>query len=73
MMRRVRVRIGRMFVAADTAAVFVLNLVGRKDLGLRDVPDPYYGGKDGFDDVLNLVELASGRYCRDKRIGFGVA
>ena len=24
----------------------------------RDVPDPYYGGPDGFDEVLDLVEAA---------------
>jgi protein-tyrosine phosphatase len=24
----------------------------------RDVPDPYYGGADGFEDVLDLVEAA---------------
>jgi len=27
----------------------------------RDVPDPYYGGPDGFEQVLDLVEVA----CRD--------
>jgi len=27
----------------------------------RDVPDPYYGGPQGFEDVLDLVEAA----CRD--------
>jgi protein-tyrosine phosphatase len=26
---------------------------------LRDVPDPYYGGPEGFDHVLELVEAAS--------------
>jgi protein-tyrosine phosphatase len=26
--------------------------------GDLDVPDPYYGGPDGFDDVLDLVERA---------------
>jgi protein-tyrosine phosphatase len=26
--------------------------------GDLDVPDPYYGGKRGFDDVLDLVEAA---------------
>ena len=26
--------------------------------GDLDVPDPYYGGPDGFDDVLDLVEAA---------------
>ncbi|CAM3710979.1 hypothetical protein LIHA111178_04490 [Litorimonas haliclonae] len=25
----------------------------------RNVPDPYYGGARGFDDVLDLIELAS--------------
>ncbi|MDP6109601.1 MAG: low molecular weight phosphotyrosine protein phosphatase, partial [Rhodospirillales bacterium] len=25
----------------------------------RDVPDPYYGGPQGFDHVLNLIEAAS--------------
>lgn len=25
----------------------------------RDVPDPYYGGEAGFDDVLDLIESAS--------------
>ena len=27
--------------------------------GLREVPDPYYGGLDGFEKVLDLVEQAS--------------
>jgi protein-tyrosine phosphatase len=27
-------------------------------LGIREVPDPYYGGPEGFDRVLDLVELA---------------
>jgi protein-tyrosine phosphatase len=28
-------------------------------LGTRIVPDPYYGGKYGFENVLNLIEDAS--------------
>ena len=27
--------------------------------GLREVPDPYYGGTEGFERVLDLVETAS--------------
>lgn len=27
--------------------------------GDRDVPDPYFGGDDGFDDVLSIVERTS--------------
>ena len=26
---------------------------------IKEVPDPYYGGKDGFAQVLDLVESAS--------------
>ena len=28
------------------------------DLGVDDVPDPYYGGEDGFRDVFDLVEAS---------------
>jgi low molecular weight protein-tyrosine phosphatase len=30
-----------------------------RDAGDLDVPDPYYGGVDGFEDVLDLVEAAT--------------
>ena len=29
------------------------------DAGLHEVPDPYYGGETGFEQVLDLVEAAS--------------
>ncbi|HVE51154.1 MAG TPA: low molecular weight protein-tyrosine-phosphatase [Casimicrobiaceae bacterium] len=29
------------------------------ELGVRDVPDPYFGGADGFEKVLDLIEAAS--------------
>jgi protein-tyrosine phosphatase len=29
------------------------------DVGRRAVPDPYYGGPQGFEDVLDLLEQAS--------------
>ncbi len=29
-------------------------------LGLSEVPDPYYGADDGFEEVLDIVEAASG-------------
>jgi protein-tyrosine phosphatase len=28
-------------------------------LGVEDVPDPYYGGPQGFERVLDLIEVAS--------------
>ena len=29
------------------------------EAGLEDVPDPYYGGPNGFEEVLDLVEAAA--------------
>lgn len=29
------------------------------ELGVRDVPDPYYGAQGGFDQVLDLVDIAA--------------
>jgi len=31
------------------------------ELGLNAVPDPYYGGDQGFEEVLDLIESASDR------------
>ncbi|ERI51550.1 phosphotyrosine protein phosphatase [Pseudomonas sp. EGD-AK9] len=31
----------------------------RYELALDEVPDPYYGGEDGFERVLDLIEQAS--------------
>ena len=35
--------------------------------GDEDVPDPYYGGDDGFDHVLDLVEDAAARLLEELR------
>jgi protein-tyrosine phosphatase len=35
--------------------------------GDRDVPDPYYGGDDGFERVLDLVEEAAASLLRELR------
>ncbi len=37
------------------------------ETGQREVPDPYYGGEDGFGEVLNLVEAASKGLLEDIR------
>ncbi len=29
------------------------------EIGPREVPDPYYGGPEGFDRVLDLVEAST--------------
>ena len=37
------------------------------DLGRSDVPDPYFGGGDGFEIVLDLVETAAEALLQDIR------
>lgn len=44
---------------ADDGVVLARFLDVLGEAGPREVPDPYYGGDDGFDHVLNLVEKAS--------------
>jgi low molecular weight protein-tyrosine phosphatase len=34
-------------------------------VGLREVPDPYYGGDEGFRQVLDLIEAASDGLLED--------
>lgn len=43
---------------ADASARLGLFLDYAPDLGIKEVPDPYYGGADGFEQVLDLVEAA---------------
>lgn len=37
------------------------------ELGRREVPDPYYGGDGGFEEVLDMIEAASGGLLNDIR------
>ena len=37
------------------------------DYGLEEVPDPYYGGTNGFEQVLDMVEAAAGNLLEDIR------
>lgn len=37
------------------------------EVGRRDVPDPYYGGADGFERVLDLVEAGARGLLADIR------
>jgi protein-tyrosine phosphatase len=47
--------------ASERAQLF-LEYAG--DMPRNDVPDPYYGGEEGFEEVLDLVEEASRRLLR---------
>ena len=41
------------------------------ELGVEEVPDPYYGGPEGFERVLDLVEQASAVLLDRVRAGLG--
>ena len=43
----------------DLLARIRLFLEYAPDLGIRDVPDPYYGSGDGFTRVYDMIEAAS--------------
>ena len=43
----------------DFAGHLGLFLESAPELGLRDVPDPYYGGPEKFERILDLIEPAS--------------
>jgi len=55
-------------LAPDDAARAKVRLLADGD---RDVPDPYYGGERGFDDVLDLVTEACERLLDEVRAGAG--
>ena len=56
---------------ADATADLRLFLDFAPDLGIDEVPDPYYGGRDGFDYVLDLVEAGAQGLLNDIRRRFG--
>ncbi len=43
----------------DNASAEVALYLEYAGLGAKDVPDPYYGKNDGFEEVLDLIEQAS--------------
>jgi len=52
----------------------VMHFLGLDDPGAqREVPDPYYGGPDGFDEVIDLVEEGSRVLLERVRQGLGPA
>jgi len=48
-----------------------LLLALQPELGIDEVPDPYYGGPEGFERVLDLVERASTALLERVRAGLG--
>lgn len=46
------------FSPAHERAALKLMMDFAPEFGLKDVPDPYYGGKEGFQNVFNMIESA---------------
>ncbi len=49
----------------DSKASLRLFLSYDPEAGVEEVPDPYYGGEDGFEQVLDLVENAGEKLLAD--------
>jgi len=47
------------------AAARIAMLIDWDPEGASEVPDPYYGGPDGFDDVFNLVDRSLNVFLDD--------
>lgn len=61
-MDRSHLRILRSIAPPDAKARVALFLDASARWKGRDVPDPYYGGVEGFEQVLDMVEEAAGRW-----------
>ena len=61
-MDRTHLRLLRGLAPQDGKARLGLFLEASARWKSQDVPDPYYGGPDGFDLVLDMVEEAAGRW-----------
>jgi protein-tyrosine phosphatase len=61
-MDRTHLRILRAMAPGDGRARVGLFLEASSRWKGQDVPDPYYGGPEGFDLVLDMVEEAAGRW-----------
>jgi protein-tyrosine phosphatase len=49
----------------NSKAVVRLFLDYAKNVDTKEVPDPYYGGADGFEHVLDLIENASVGFLKE--------
>lgn len=50
---------------ADARAGIDLIMSLAPDYGLDEVPDPYYGGEDGFRQVIDMLEAAADRLIEE--------
>jgi protein-tyrosine phosphatase len=58
-MDRVHLKALRLMATAGRMEQVDLFLNFAPELGLRDMPDPYYGGADGFERVLDLCQAGA--------------
>jgi protein-tyrosine phosphatase len=58
---------------ATARARLGLFLAYAPDVGFSEVPDPYYGGENGFEQVLDLIETAARGSCAALKATIGPA
>ena len=51
------------------AKYFLMTAFCRKFKGASEIPDPYYGGGDGFEEVLDLLEDACDEFINRLDLG----
>lgn len=66
-MDEVNLRVLQRLCPREHAPKLKLFMEFHADPGVREVPDPYYGGTDGFERVLDMVEEASQGLLRHLR------
>lgn len=53
-------------LAENENAIAKVNLLlHRSDVTSKEVPDPYYGGEDGFEEVFQLIDAACNLIAQD--------
>ncbi|RFF28232.1 MULTISPECIES: low molecular weight protein-tyrosine-phosphatase [unclassified Wenzhouxiangella] len=52
---------------ADSSTRLDLVMSLAPDYGIEEVPDPYYGGVDGFQRVIDMLEVAADRLVEELR------
>ena len=68
-MDRANLKVLRQMAPAGSRARVELVMSLAPDYGLEEVPDPYYGGDQGFRQVIDMLEVAAERLIRELKSG----
>lgn len=68
-MDRANLKVLRQMAPGGSRARVELVMSLAPDYGLEEVPDPYYGGDQGFRQVIDMLEVAAERLIRELKSG----